>query len=274
MVHTSAGGSVPAANDHKCDSVYLMAYIDSQASYFAVPDVSYLSKVTQWSPRVPIETANGVIMPDAIGELVISLCDDEGYWHTFTIPEAWVLKSCKKLLYSQAAMNQMGVIHRLDEGYLMLPSGARKTVSKDLYSVDLVLGYPLDDSTSAHASSSSSSASPCLQVARSSVPQKLLWQRLGCPGRRIWMGVGDVLIDHGLPPNPHLRYDFETTDAVTQARSRLLPFHDFFCRRVTWHYPCISRSGINCTAIIYELVWIAGDHRPCKIHITCRSRNM
>lgn len=223
MIRSSDGGSTSTASHSECDSVHLMAYIDSQASYFAVPDTSYLSKVTQWSPKVPIETANGVIMPDAIGELIISLCDDDGYWHTFTITEAWVLKSCKKLLYSQGAMNQLGIVHRLDEGYMVLPNGARKTISKELYSVDLVLGYPVDEPACNQPTRVDGSLS--LRVARSSVPQKLLWQRLGCPGRRIWMGVGDVLIDHGLPPNPHLRYDFETTDAVTQARSRLLPFN-------------------------------------------------
>lgn len=225
MMHAANDGSTSTVEVLSQNSVHLLAYIDSQASYFAVPDVSYLSKVTDWSPNLPIETANGIVTPDAIGELTISLCDDDGLWHTFTIAQAWVLKSCKKLLYSQAAMNQLGVLHRLDEGYLLLPNGAKKSISRELYSVDLLLGYPDSDSACVPQSDRNSNANPSLRVARSSIPQKLLWQRLGCPGRRIWLGVGDVLTDHGLPPNPHLKYDFETTDAVAQARSRLLPFN-------------------------------------------------
>lgn len=223
MMHTATGYATDSSLEG--EPLHLMAYIDSQASYFAVPDASYLSKVTNWSPRVPIETASGVIMPDAIGELVISLCDDNGSWHTFTIQETWVLKSCNKLLYSQGAMNRLGVMHRLDEGYLILPGGSKKTISRDLYSVDLILGYPDTPCLASAQLATSSNDSPSLRVARSPVPQRLLWQRLGCPGKQVWLGVSDVMTDHGLPPNPHLRYDFETTDAVTRARSRVLPFH-------------------------------------------------
>lgn len=200
------------------DSLHSVVYIDSQASHFVVPDAAYLSKVTDWSPTVKVETANGYASPGAIGELILSIFDDNGSWHTYTVPNVWVLASCKRILYSQPAMNRLGITHRLDEGYILFADGSKKTISTD-YSMEVMLGHP---------SQMCSSKPQPLGVAlatRSTIPQRLLWQRLGCPGQRIWLGVSDVISDHGLPPNPHLRYDFDTTDAVTRARSRLLPFH-------------------------------------------------
>lgn len=224
MVRAAAQSSTAQAQPGDC--VHCMAFIDSQASYFAVPDASYLSKVTEWSPRIPVETANGVINPEAVGELILSLMDDNKQWHTFVISEAWVLQSCKKLLYSQTTMHKLGVTHRLDDGYIILPNGARKTISKELYSIDLTLGHPSSGSSIVYGHIASvCEESPRVQVAQSSIPQKLLWQRLGCPSQHAWSRVGDVLSDHGLPPNPHLKYDFDTTEAVACARSRLLPFH-------------------------------------------------
>lgn len=205
------------------DSLHSLMYIDSQASHFVVPDVAYLTKVTTRLPAVTVETANGSTRPSAIGEMIVTLFDDNGCWHSFTVTNVWVLPSCKRLLYSQSVMNQLGLTHRLDEGYVLFEDGSRKTIGSD-YTMEVMLGTPSDANVVA-PSDGDRSSNAAVYPAKSSVPQRLLWQRLGYPSQRVWLGVCDVISDHGLPPNPHLKYDFATTDAVTRARSRLLPFH-------------------------------------------------
>lgn len=203
-------------------AINVIAYIDSQATNFVVPSVSYLSRVDADSPDINVETANGIIKPDAIGDAVISMFDDNGHWHTFIVKNVWAMSTCSKILYSQLAMREHGITHRLDEGYILFDDGSRKSVSPNTYAVELTLGASLSShgDTSEHTEHIRKA-----YVVRSTIPQKLLWQRLGCPSERIWLNVCDVTSDHGLPPNPHLKHDFGMPEAVTRARARLLPFH-------------------------------------------------
>lgn len=216
-------------------SVHSIAYIDSQATAFVVPDEGYLTKVTETNPRVTVDTANGSTRPDAIGETVISMFDDDGKWHSFHIDSVWVIKSCSRILYSQGVMKELGVVHRLDEGYLEFEDGSRKKISNKSYSVELTFGhlentafvtdYPVLrlDSGIVH---SNDMTQPEQKRRKSTVPQQLVWQRLGCPSLHIWTHVTDVLSDHGLPPHVHLKHDFQVSEAVARARARLKPFHD------------------------------------------------
>ena len=58
-----------------------------------------------------------------------------------------------------------------------------------------------------------------------SVPQSLLWRRLGFPSEHAWRHSREVISDHGLPQSINLRFDFGVVDAVARARARALPFH-------------------------------------------------
>lgn len=131
-------------------SLNVIAYIDSQATNFVVPDVVYLSKVQSTDPDVNVETANGIIKPDAVGEAVVSLFDDDGAWHTFVVKNVWAMRTCSKVLYSQSAMREHGVVHRLDDGYILFDDGSRKSVSSNTYAVELSFGtQPADKTESA-----------------------------------------------------------------------------------------------------------------------------
>lgn len=179
--------------------------------------MAYLSRIEDNNPDVNVETANGVIKPDAVGEAIVSMFDDHGHWHTFLVKNVWAMSTCSKVLYSQLAMREHGIIHRLDEGYILFGDGSRKSVSPNTYAIELSMGIP-------HTGSCTDDRCTAF-VTRSSTPQKLLWQRLGCPAEKVWLNICDVISDHGLPPNPHLKHDFEMPEAVARARARLLPFH-------------------------------------------------
>lgn len=129
----------PHAHLMDCDRAYAsavhakqlhqMAFIDSQASNFVVPSTDYLTNITSHSPSLMVDTANGSVKPEAIGDTTLQMYSDDGEWHSFQIRGVWVLPGCDRILYSQAAMSRLGITHRLDEGYIILPNGARKTVT-------------------------------------------------------------------------------------------------------------------------------------------------
>lgn len=207
-----------------------IAFIDSQATNFVVPSSDYLMKITDSSPKAMVDTANGSVRPTCIGDTTIQMFDDQGTWHSFDIRGVWVLPGCDRILYSQAAMSKLGVIHRLDEGYVLLPTGSKKSISVQSYSMEI--SFPL---RSVHAASTISIPLP-RNIARSeigtsvgdraSVPQQLVWQRLGFPSKQIWLRIMDVTKDHGLPSNAHLKHDFPMLEAVARARARAKSFND------------------------------------------------
>lgn len=61
-------------------NLHSLAFIDSQASSFVVPSAEYLSRITDNSPTTAIDTANGAVRPECIGDMVIKLQSDDGCW--------------------------------------------------------------------------------------------------------------------------------------------------------------------------------------------------
>lgn len=90
--------------------LHSVAFIDSQASSFVVPSAEYLSRVTNSAPTTSIDTANGSVRPECVGDMVIKLQSDDGDWHTFEVNGVWVLPSCNRMLYSQSVMHRMGIM--------------------------------------------------------------------------------------------------------------------------------------------------------------------
>ena len=215
-------------------AINTIAFIDSQATNFVVPDLAYLTRLTPVTPLPTVDTANGPTVPAAIGDAHLSILDDAGYSHTFQLTNVWVIPSCSRVLYSQPHMHSLGIIHRLDEGYLLLPNGSRKSISPRTYAIDLMFGPPPNPPAAYVARSlnmpltpSLPSASPSSPLPRPhSTPQLTLWHRLGCPSRDIWLRIADMTIDNGLPPQPHLRHTFPMLPAIANARARILPFHN------------------------------------------------
>ena len=217
-----------------------VACVDSQASSFVVPSVDYLLRVTDAKPSFTIATANGDTNPVAIGVAGVHLQDESGRWHYFEVDGVIVLPQCDRVLYSWPTMARAGVKHMLDDNYLLMPNGGRVPVSAGL-TVEASFGPP--PAISAHpatigsgrsfdhegdpvrGASSAPSKTGRGSDSAASVPQSLLWQRLGFPSEHAWRHSREVIIDHGLPSSTSLRFDFGVVDAVARARTRSLPFH-------------------------------------------------
>ena len=217
-----------------------VACVDSQASSFVVPSVDYLLRVTDAKPSFTIATANGDTYPVAVGVAGVHLQDESGRWHYFEVDGVIVLPQCDRVLYSWPTMARAGVKHMLDDNYLLMPNGGRVPVSTGL-TVEASFGPP--PAISAHpatigsgrssdhegdpvrGASSAPSKTGRGSDSAASVPQSLLWQRLGFPSEHAWRHSREVIIDHGLPSSTSLRFDFGVVDAVARARTRSLPFH-------------------------------------------------
>lgn len=227
------------SGDHICppsptSSRGIIAYIDSQATNFVVPSTDYLSTITDERPSIGIDTANGQVQPQAVGTMDFNVIDDQGHWHNFSVQDVWVLPTCDRVLYSQRQMREIGVQHLLDDGYIVMPNGSRRSVSSRSYTIEITLGH-ISQATAYSSSSlplrrSVLPSSNNLQRgrgadSRAQVPQSLLWQRLGFPSKQTWTHMMEAVADHGLPDHTHLKHDFRVPEAVVSARSRVLPFH-------------------------------------------------
>lgn len=60
----------------------------------------------------------------------------------FDVNDVWVLPACDRVLYSQQVMKALGITHRLDEGYILLPGGGRKTIHAPSYPIELAFARP------------------------------------------------------------------------------------------------------------------------------------
>ena len=217
-----------------------IAFVDSQASTFVVPSVEYLLRVTDASPSASVATANGDTSPVAIGVAGIHLIDKSGRVHYFEVSDVTVLPQCDRVLYSWPTMSRAGVKHNLDLGYIQMPNGDHVPVGRGL-TVEISFGPPPQHThahpatvsagrSADHEGASLSGVKSSASTGRGSdssvsVPQSLLWRRLGFPSEHAWRHSREVISDHGLPQSINLRFDFGVVDAVARARARALPFH-------------------------------------------------
>ena len=213
-----------------------VACVDTQASTFVVPSTDYLLRITDAKPAASISTANGETRPEAIGVAGIHMLGESGQLHYFEVSDVTVLPQCDRVLYSWPTMARANVKHCLEDGYLMMPNGDKVPVHSGL-TIEISFGPPPHAHPATVKASRSSdhegvslgykSSVPAGRGSDSiaSVPQSLLWQRLGFPSEHAWRHSREVLIDHGLPASASLRFDFGVIDAVARARARALPFH-------------------------------------------------
>eukprot|EP00966_Prymnesium_polylepis_P328376 7384188-Prymnesium_polylepis.1 len=129
------------------------------------------------------------------------------------------MPSCTQVLYSQPQMAQLGLKHNLDDGCVTTPQGYIIPTLHN-YGIEISFGPPPGPTLGAHPVRSM----PLSQQGKgtdstTTVPQSMLWQRLGFPSEHAWRHLQSVTIDHGLPANAHLRFDFPVNDAVARART-------------------------------------------------------
>ena len=203
----------------------VVGFVDSQASNWVVPHIDYLLRVTNSAPTEPVNTAGGPVVPLAVGVIGVHVLDRDGIWHYFEVPNVLVMPSCAQVLYSQPQMAQLGFKHNLDDGYIATPRGHIIPTLPN-YGIEISFGPPPEPTLSAHPVRSMPLSKQGKGTdSTTTVPQSMLWQRLGFPSEHAWRHLQSVTTDHGLPANAHLRFDFPINDAVARARTRALPFH-------------------------------------------------
>ena len=206
--------------------ISVIGFVDSQASNWVVPHIDHLLRVTDRTPTVPVNTAGGPIVPLAVGVVGLHLVDRDGIWHYLEVPDVLVMPSCTQVLYSQPQMAQLGFKHNLDDGFIVTPRG-HVIPTLPNYGIEVSFGPPPEPTLSAHPVRSMPLSKQGKGTdSTTTVPQFMLWQRLGFPSEHAWRHLQSVTTDHGLPTNAHLRFDFPVNDAVARARTRALPFHN------------------------------------------------
>jgi len=213
------------------------AAVDSMASLMVVNSVDKLYRVTDASPKLEIETADGLVPVKAVG-VALAYLRVGNSWECYEIPDVMVLENCTFTLYSTRVMYALfGFKHAFESGVISVP-GAHDIAIYDTGAayvtpiafvphgspqpevVHRATGRALDAFRAACA------GRPAARLAERSAgtSQAVLHQRLGFPYHEQWKRVPASTADHGLPPNAQATPDLPTRDAVSRGRARALPF--------------------------------------------------
>ena len=66
-------------------------------------------RVTDSAPTESVATANGPVVPSAVGDIGVHLVDTEGARHYFEVSDVLVIPLCGEVLYSQGVMQSIGL---------------------------------------------------------------------------------------------------------------------------------------------------------------------
>jgi hypothetical protein len=97
------------------------AAVDSMASLMIVNSVAKLYRVTDASPKLEIETADGLVPVTAIG-VALAYLRVGNSWECYEIPDVMVLEKCAFTLYSTRVMHALfGFKHAFESGVISVP---------------------------------------------------------------------------------------------------------------------------------------------------------
>jgi transposase InsO family protein len=207
------------------------------ASLMVVNSVDKLYRVTDASPKLEIETADGLVPVKAVG-VALAYLRVGNSWECYEIPDVMVLENCTFTLYSTRVMYALfGFKHAFESGVISVP-GAHDIAIYDTgaaYVTPIAFvphGSPQPEvvhratSRALDAFRAACAGRPAARLAERSAgtSQAVLHQRLGFPYHEQWKRVPASTADHGLPPNAQATPDLPTRDAVSRGRARALPF--------------------------------------------------
>ena len=78
-------------------------YVDSMATFFVVPDASYLVTITDTAPSFGLSTAAGPVPVEAVGTAYVYLLADDGTWLSYEVHNGLGVPS-SPVLYSTRVM--------------------------------------------------------------------------------------------------------------------------------------------------------------------------
>ena len=107
------------------------AFVDSMSTHFIVPDISMLRTVTNRSPGIGVDTANGFSRVEAIGTALIYLNHGGTVgWACYELPHVLVMPNCDAVLYSTRTMRDLfGFRHDFDSATPSITCPGRPGIS-------------------------------------------------------------------------------------------------------------------------------------------------
>ena len=223
-------------------SEFVSAMVDTMATYFVIPDRRLLHRVTDSSPRMGVETADGVVNVEAIGDLVVGFpIGPAGAWRYYLVHNVLVLPNCTACLYATRVMKSaFGFHHHIDDDYISIPpsthssqassAASRLEITDDGSAYAIPMCIRTDGQLPPYIARSKSRPLSLLCTGTampanvSGTPQAVLYQRLGFPYAQQWRYVSTTTSDHGLPPGTVVSTTLPVHDAVMRGRARALPF--------------------------------------------------
>ena len=209
----------------------IWAFVDSMSTHFVVPDISMLRTVTDRSPGIGVDTANGFSRVEAVGTALVYLYHGKTTgWACYEIPRVLVMPNCDAILYSTRTMRDLfGFKHDFDSTSPSICCPGRPSIpivdDGAGFRIPLAFvpagGVPPPSVSHAAAAAFAASGSPMLGPGTT---QSVLYRRLGFPYLDQWRHVPDSITDHGLPADASVS-SVPVSDAIVRGRSRALPFH-------------------------------------------------
>lgn len=97
------------------------AFVDTMATFCFVPSKDMLYRITNPSPRMEINTANGKVPVSTIGTALMYL-HIGGTWECYEVPNVYVLDGCDVVLYSTRVMHDcFNFKHLVEDGRILVP---------------------------------------------------------------------------------------------------------------------------------------------------------
>ena len=113
---------VPRCTDFPPGTCPVAALVDSMASLFIVNDRKHLARVTNASPNVTIQTADGDVPVNAIGDVYMYVRLADGAWRCFEVRNVLLVERCPQVLYSTRVMRDVYKFkHDVDDCCIYVP---------------------------------------------------------------------------------------------------------------------------------------------------------
>ena len=211
------------------------AMVDSMATFWVVPSVDLLWRVTNAQPGFALTTADGLKPVEAVGVVLVYLRLGTRR-ECYAVPNVVVMPGCADVLYSTRVMRDcFGFRHDLDSAppCIRVPGACDIAVDDDGAAFKVEVGFVPRNSprprgvhfpqrSIAVAQLAVGAAFPA-GVAGSS--QAVLFHRLGFPHAEQWQHVPACTTGHGLPPATSLSTSLPLREAVARGRARATPFY-------------------------------------------------
>ena len=210
------------------------AMVDTMATYWIVPSIDYLWRVTNDSPGFGVTTADGVIPALAVGIALVYLQVGQRS-ECYEVHNVVVLPSCPDILYSTRVMrDSFGFKHELDQESprILVPGTCDIAVCDDGSTFKIPISFVPRGSSRPRGVHAPRHAPPVARLTGGSAfpagvagtSQAVLFHRLGFPHAEQWQHVPSGTTGHGLPPTTTLKGDLPLREAVAKGRSRAASF--------------------------------------------------